>query len=213
MQLPRFYPILDTQLLSRRGITPLAAAETLLEAGARILQLRHKEHFSRSVFDQAEQIAKLCRQVDALFVIDDRADMAALLGAALHLGQEDLLPSDARKLLPPPQIIGFSTHNQAQLRAAAAEPVDYLAVGPVFATGSKDRPDPVVGLAELRRLRRLTTLPLVAIGGITLETAPQVWDAGADSVAIIGDLLPLGCTIQHLRARAVEWCASYSKSG
>ena len=119
-----------------------------------------------------------------------------LLGAALHLGQDDLAPSDARRILPATAIIGFSTHNEEQLRAGDAEPVDYLAIGPIFATGSKQNPDPVVGLDRLRALRTLTRKPLVAIGGITRELAPQVFEAGADSVAVIGDL------IQSLHSRA-----------
>jgi thiamine-phosphate pyrophosphorylase len=134
-------------------------------------------------------------------VVNDRADVAKLLGAALHLGQDDLAPSDARRILPASSIIGFSTHNEQQLRAGDAEPVDYLAIGPIFATGSKQNPDPVVGVDRLRALRALTQKPLVAIGGITRELAPQVFQAGADSVAIIGDLFP------NLRARAEEWIA------
>ncbi len=189
MLLPRVYPILDTGLLARHGIAPIYAAEAVLDAGARILQLRHKAFFSRSDYEVARQIAGMCRQAGALFVINDRADIAMLLGAALHLGQEDLPPAAARKLSER-AIIGFSTHNEPQLVAADNEPVDYLAIGPIFSTGSKENPDPVVGVEELQRLRPLTRKPLVAIGGITRVQAAQVWRAGADSVAVIGDLLP-----------------------
>ena len=111
MQVPRFYPILDTGLAERTGLGVVAAAEAILDGGARILQLRHKGHFSRDVFEWAEQIAERCDRNRALFVVNDRADMAALLGSALHLGQDDLYPADARQLLPPGRIIGFSTHN------------------------------------------------------------------------------------------------------
>jgi thiamine-phosphate pyrophosphorylase len=196
MKLPAFYPILDADRISA-----VPAAEALLEAGARILQFRHKSFFSRRAFEEASQIAELCRSAGALFVVNDRADIAMLLNAGLHLGQDDLSPADARRILPTPTIIGFSTHNEDQLRAADLEPVDYLAIGPIFATGSKQNPDPVVGLDRLRALRTLTSKPLVAIGGITRELAPQVFEAGADSVAILGDLLP------DVRARAEEWIA------
>jgi thiamine-phosphate pyrophosphorylase len=194
---PNFYPIVDSA----------DAAEAILEAGARILQFRHKGFFSRDVFVEAERIAALCRDAGALFVINDRADIAMLLDAALHLGQDDLPPADARRIMPPHRIIGFSTHNAGQLGAADREPVDYLAIGPIFATSSKQNPDPVVGLDRLRTLRALTEKPLVAIGGITRHTARSVLEAGADSVAIIGDLYPQLRTKASLRARAEEWLA------
>jgi thiamine-phosphate pyrophosphorylase len=196
MKLPAFYPILDADRISA-----VPAAEALLEAGARILQFRHKSFFSRRAFEEASQIAELCRSAGALFVVNDRVDIAMLLNAGLHLGQDDLAPSDARRILPAASIIGFSTHNEEQLRAGDLEPVDYLAIGPIFVTGSKQNPDPVVGLERLRALRPLTQKPLVAIGGITRELAPKVFEVGADSVAIIGDLLP------DVRERAAEWIA------
>ena len=200
MMLPAFYPVLDTEVLARRGIGVLSAAETLVDAGAKILQFRHKGFFSRAVFEEASRVAELCRTANALFVMNDRADMAVLLNAALHLGQDDLAPADARRILPAASLIGFSTHNEQQLRAGDREPVDYLAIGPIFATGTKQNPDPVVGLDRLRALRPLTSKPLVAIGGITRQTAPAVLAAGADSVAVIGDLYPD-------RAQVQEWLA------
>ncbi len=206
-RLPAFYPILDTAMLASRGMRASAAAETILEAGARILQFRHKEFFSRAVFEEAERVCALCRAADALFVMNDRADFALLLGAALHLGQEDLDPTDARKILPPPAVVGFSTHNREQLRAAESEPVDYLAIGPLFGTGSKQNPDPVVGVAELRALRAVTKKPLVAIGGITRETARSLLEAGADSLAVIADLYPQPLTKSALNKRTEEWLA------
>ena len=206
-RLPAFYPVLDTFLLAKRGLSAGAAAEAILDAGARILQFRHKQFFSRAVFEEAQRVAELCRSAKALLVMNDRADIAALLGAALHLGQDDLAPTDARMILPPEGIIGLSTHNRQQLCAADAEPVDYLAIGPIFATGSKQNPDPVVGLAELRALRALTKKPLVAIGGITRETARPVMEAGADSLAVIGDLYPDPLTTAALKKRAQEWLA------
>ena len=201
--IPAFYPLLDTNC----GLPVAAAAEAILDAGARIVQFRHKGIFTRQVFEEATHIASLCRDAGALFVINDRADIAMLLDAALHLGQDDLPPADARRIMPSGRIIGFSTHNADQLRAADREPVDYLAIGPVFGTASKQNPDPVVGIDRLRTLRPLTQKPLVAIGGITRKTAPAVFDAGAHSVAIIGDLYPQPLTKASLRARAEEWLA------
>jgi thiamine-phosphate pyrophosphorylase len=200
--LPSFYPILDPEIAARHGGDPIAAAEQILEGGATILQFRHKGFFSHEVFAQLEAVAQLCRAAHVLFVVNDRADLAALTGAALHLGQDDLTPSSARKIVGSKTLIGFSTHNESQLRAAAAEPADYLALGPIFSTSSKSNPDPIVGIDELRRLRWLTDRPLVAIGGITRANVRSVLAAGADSVAIIGDLF---AEDRSVRARTQEW--------
>jgi thiamine-phosphate pyrophosphorylase len=202
VRLPALYPILDTETLARRSISLVSAAEEILDAGARILQFRHKGFYSREVFDQLERVAALCRAANASLIVNDRADLALLAGAGLHLGQEDLPPSEARRLIGRAAILGFSTHNEHQLRAAANEPVDYVAFGPIFGTASKENPDPVVGFTEVRRLRPLTNRPLVAIGGITRATAPAVLEAGADSVAVIGDLFPEDGKV---RARVEEW--------
>lgn len=202
---PAFYPVLDTALLSRVGMETVDAAEAILEGGARILQLRHKAHFSRELFDKTRQISQLCDDAQALFVVNDRADIAALLAVGLHLGQDDLPPLYARKLLPSEHPLGLSTHNEAQVRAALQQPIDYLALGPIFATRSKHNPDPVVGLEELRRLRAISNWPLVAIGGITRESAVAVLEAGADCVAVMGGLFPEENTKQALRARTKEW--------
>ncbi len=199
--LPRFYPILDTALLARRGLPMVDTARGILEAGAKILQFRHKEFFSRDVFADAESIAELCRTAGAQFIINDRADIAALLGAGVHVGQEDLTPFQARRVMPH-AFIGYSTHNESQLRRAMQEPADYLAVGPVFGTTSKDNPDPVLGLQELARLRTITSRPLVAIGGITRANVAGVLIAGADSVAVISDLYPEDGRIAE---RVREW--------
>jgi thiamine-phosphate pyrophosphorylase len=200
--LPKFYPILDPEIAARHGIDPVIAAQQILEGGATILQFRHKGFFSREVFVQLERVAELCRHADALFVVNDRADLASLTNAALHLGQDDLTPTAARKVVGTKTLIGFSTHNERQLRAAITEPADYLALGPIFGTSSKNNPDPIVGIDELRRLRPLTDRPLVAIGGITRGNAQSVLAAGADSVAIIGDLFPED---GNVRARIEEW--------
>jgi thiamine-phosphate pyrophosphorylase len=205
MTIPRVYPILDTESLARRDCPPERAAEAWLEAGAGVLQLRHKGQWTREMLEKARRIAALCRSHGTVFIVDDRADMAALVGAGLHVGQDDLSPCDARKVIGPAPVLGFSSHNADQLRAAAAEPVTYVAFGPIFPTASKRNPDPVVGLAELRRATELTEKPLVAIGGITRENVGAVFMAGADSAAVIGDMLPENCTFQALRERMDEW--------
>ena len=202
VRLPAFYPILDTGTAKRQGIGVIAAAAQILDAGAQILQFRHKGFFSREVFAELRQVAALCREARVQFVVNDRADVARLTGAGLHLGQEDLLPADARRVVGDEAMIGFSTHNERQLREALEQPADYLAFGPIFGTSSKENPDPVVGLDELKRLRVLTDRPLVAIGGITRANARSVLAAGADSVAVIGDLFQVD---GNLRARVEEW--------
>jgi len=202
MRLPRFYPIIDVLTVSRRGLDVVSVSQQILDAGAEILQFRHKGHFSRAVGDDLTRISVLCRQANAMFVVNDRADVARLFGAALHLGQDDLLPSEARPIMGLDAPIGFSSHNERQLRAAISQPADYLALGPIFGTASKENPDPTVGVEELRRLRPLSDRPLVAIGGITRANAISVIRAGADSVAIIGDLFPESGTIC---SRAKEW--------
>jgi thiamine-phosphate pyrophosphorylase len=205
MKLPRVYPILDTQAIGARGFSTARAAAALLEGGAGILQLRHKGHWGRAVFDAAQEIARMCREAGALLIVDDRADIAMLLEAGLHVGQDDLPPRDARGLMGADAIIGYSSHNVRQVCAAGGEPVDYVAFGPVFATASKRNPDPVTGIEGLKECRALVEKPLVAIGGITRETAAAVWAAGADSVAVIGGLLPAALTSVSLRQRMEEW--------
>ncbi len=202
MSIPRFYPILDVASVQQRGLEIRCVASEILDAGSAILQFRYKGAFTPEVFADVEHVAELCRQAGALFVVNDRADLAAMVGAGVHLGQEDLTPADARKVMGNAALIGFSTHNEMQLRAALTEPADYVAFGPIFGTASKANPDPVVGLGELRRLRPLTSLPLVAIGGITRANARRVIDAGADSVAVIGDLFSDAGAI---RQRVEEW--------
>ena len=208
MTLPRVYPILDTASLDRLGIPIVTAAGAFLEGGAGILQIRRKDHWNRNFLDHARQVARLCGEAGAQLIVNDRADFALLLGAGLHVGQDDLPPRDARKLCGSEAVVGYSTHNVTQLAAAGGEPVDYVAIGPVFATGSKENPDPVVGPDGIRALRGLVEQPLVAIGGITLENARQVWDAGADSVAVIAGLLPPAAGAAALRRRMEEWRAA-----
>lgn len=205
MPFPRFYPILDTGLLAARGMSLPDAAGALLDAGARIVQIRHKHPYSRAIYEDARKVAALAAATGAMLVINDRADIAALLGAGLHVGQDDLHPDDARRVIGPSAMLGFSTHNETQMREALSLPVTYVAFGPVFATRSKQNPDPTVGLELLSRVRAMTQLPLVAIGGLTRETAPSVLAAGADSIAVIGDLYPELLDASALGARAKEW--------
>jgi thiamine-phosphate pyrophosphorylase len=205
LKLPRVYPILDTEIFTNRGVGIEVAAAAFLDGGAGILQFRHKGHWSREVYAMAEGVARLCREAGAMFIINDRADFAMLLGAGLHVGQDDLAPRDARKLLGPEAIIGYSTHSVGQLCAAGGEPVNYVALGPIFATGSKRNPDPAVGVEELRQCKALADKPLVAIGGITMENAEAVLKAGADSLAILSGLLPESVSASCLREQMEAW--------
>src|SRR5262245_52413347 len=205
MNLPRVYPILDSQSLERCGTSLTTAASAFLDGGAAILQIRNKSHWTRDFFAQAQDVARLCRESGADLIVNDRADFALLLEAGLHLGQDDLSPRDARRLVGSQTPIGYSSHNVGQLCSAGGEPVDYVALGPIFATGTKQNPDPVVGVLEITRCRSLIEKPLVAIGGITLDNAQEVLRAGADSVAVIAGLLAQPATAQSLRKRMEEW--------
>ena len=206
MDIPRLYPILDTAALHQRGCDDWTSiAEIWLSAGAGILQLRHKLHWTRAACSQAAEIAGACARAPSQLIVNDRADFATLLGAGLHVGQDDLSPADSRKVIGANSTIGYSTHNLDQLATAARQPVDYVAFGPIFATGSKEQPDPSVGLRRLREARAATTKTLVAIGGITLGRAREVLDNGADSVAVIAGLLPAGLDRSSLRERMDAW--------
>lgn len=186
--LPRLYPITDTKV---SGVTHAEQTARLIAGGAKIVQLREKHLNPRELFEAAKAAVAVARQHQVPLIINDRADIALLVRAdGVHLGQDDLPPAAAREFLGPGAIIGFSTHNLEQAKRAAELPIDYLAMGPIFSTSSKENPDPVVGLKGLREVRRaVPNLPLVAIGGITTATAVDVLAAGADSVAVIGALL------------------------
>jgi len=203
--LPRVYPIVDAASLEARGLDAVEVAQAMLDGGAGILQFRFKGQLTAALFDQALRIGERCRKAGAIWIVNDRTDVALLANAGLHLGQDDLPPEAARRLMGASALIGFSTHNADQMRAAAEMPVDYVAFGPVFGTRSKDRPDPTTGIETLAQIRALTTRPLVAIGGITRANAASVWAAGADSVAVIADLLPDACTLDGVTKRTREW--------
>ena len=189
--LPRLYPIIDATTLDRAGLSITAFAATLRSAGIRFLQYRDKEGNDKAVLENAKILRSLFPVGEGTLILNDRAHLVvATEFDGLHIGQEDLSPFEARNIIGSDRILGFSTHNAAQLASGAGAPVDYLAIGPAYDTQSKDKPDPVVGLTGITEARALTHKPLVAIGGITLENAPSVIDAGADSIALISALLP-----------------------
>jgi thiamine-phosphate diphosphorylase len=179
------YPIVDPGRRTDRS--HLELAEAILSEGARLVQLRVKDGTTHDLVDLARAVKSLCDRHGAALILNDRTDVAQLVGAdGVHLGQTDLPPAAARAILGPAKRIGFSTHSLAQARAALSEGIaDYLAFGPIFSTRSKTDPDPVQGLDALRAVRRICNLPLVAIGGITLDRVGDVMRAGADAVAVI----------------------------
>ena len=198
MKIPLLYPILDVDSLSagcEQGKllqSVCAHSLALAEAGCTLLQYRAKRLDMRSALAQARELRRLLPGVT--LIMNDRADLCLAAGFdGVHIGQEDLSPEGARSVVGAKAIVGLSTHNPIQMTEALTKPVDYLAIGPVFATGSKQNADPVVdvaGLSEARRLRDASgrALPLVAIGGITRSNVEAVLKAGADSVAVIGDI-------------------------
>jgi thiamine-phosphate pyrophosphorylase len=186
--LSRFYAIIDPSQTG--GRSPLEVCEVLLGAGVRLIQYRDKQASSRALFENSRKLAEQVRRGGGFLVVNDRADVAWAAGArGVHVGQEDLPVGLARRIIGPDGIVGYSTHDLAQLAEADGSSADYVAFGPVFTTRSKEKPDPVVGLEGLRAARQATHKPLVAIGGITLGTARAVLEAGADSLAVISDLL------------------------
>ncbi len=195
--LPGVYPITDAKI---SGLSHAEQVRRLCAGGATLVQLREKRLSPREFYSEAEAALRVAREYGAKLIINDRADLALALGAdGLHIGQNDLPPEAARRLLGEEAIIGFSTHSLTQAVAAAQMPLDYLALGPIFGTSTKETPDPVVGLDGLRRVRKAVgdTLPLVAIGGITPANARAVWQAGADSIAVISCLLADAQTISQ----------------
>ena len=187
----RVYPITDTQI---SGISHADQVSLLADGGATFIQLREKNLSAFDFYNEAKTALAVARERGVTLIINDRVDVALAVRAdGVHLGQDDLPPEQARKLLGAKAIIGYSTHSVSQAIAAAALPVDYIAIGPIFETGTKANPDPVVGLDGLRAVRKaIGDMRLVAIGGITQENAPSVVEAGADSVAAISSLLSGG---------------------
>lgn len=191
--LPRLYPILDS-VLFHDSADLFTAAEELAAGGCTLLQYRNKSGNARQMLDQARELKR--RVVDHVtLIMNDRADLCLAADFdGLHVGQDDLSPEAARRIIGThspgnARWLGVSTHNPEQLAEADKTSADYLAIGPVFNTSSKMNPDPVVGLEGVRRARQLTRKPLVAIGGITRANARYIIEAGADSVAVISDLI------------------------
>src|SRR5205807_2230492 len=185
--LPTLYPITDT-LIS--GLSHAEQVERLAAGGASFVQLREKRASPRAFYEAALEAISVARRLSVRIIINDRVDIAIAVGAdGVHLGQTDVPPEKVRTLLGEKRIIGFSTHTLKQALEADSMPVDYVAIGPVFQTASKENPDETVGLEIVSEVRRNIAKPLVAIGGITMQSARAVIDAGADSVAVISDLL------------------------
>ncbi len=188
MLLPRLYAILDPDCF-RNADAMSAAAEELVAAGVTLLQYRNKSGRARQMLEQAQELKGRIGD-RARLIMNDRADLCLAADFdGLHVGQNDLSPEAARRIIGKERWLGISTHNPEQIAEADKTTADYLAIGPVFGTTSKSNPDPVVGLEGVRRSRALTRKPLVAIGGITRANAPSVIEAGADCVAVISDLL------------------------
>jgi thiamine-phosphate pyrophosphorylase len=204
LKLPRLNAIVDVECAERAGWRPIDLARAFLDGGATFLQLRAKYLPGGRLLDEALATADLAHQAGAMLIVNDRGDIARLSGAdGVHVGQEDLAPAAVRHVTGPDAIVGLSTHTVAQVDAAVGEPITYLAVGPVFGTRSKDTGYEAIGLALVRAAadRALAAgLPLVAIGGITLDRAASVIDAGATSVAVISDLLSTGNPAKQTRA-------------
>jgi thiamine-phosphate pyrophosphorylase len=191
--LPKIYPVTDTKI---SGLSHLEQVKRLISGGASLIQLRDKSAPAGEFYQMAAEVVDYAHRHGAKIIINDRADLALAAGSdGVHLGQDDLSPLHARNLLGTSAIIGYSTHSVQQARAALALPIDYLAIGPIFTTSTKAAPDPVVGLEGLRAVRKLDpNRPLVAIGGISLDNAASVLEAGADCLAIISGVLeqPMG---------------------
>ena len=186
MRMPsQFYAMIDPA----GGHEPIALARILLDAGARILQLRLKDTGARDLLAVARAITPLCRAADAIFIVNDRVDIALLADAdGVHLGQEDLPLEAARRILGPGRIIGVSTHAIEQARYAEANGADYIGFGAIYSGGLKNVQQ-AQGLERLRAVRQAVRIPIVAIGGITEATLPEVLAAGADAAAIITDVV------------------------
>lgn len=203
---PRLYPILDTGLLAHLRMPLVDAAHVFIDGGAEILQWRCKTPVGTPQLDELERLAGLCQRANVPLIVNDRADLAAMVGAAgVHVGQDDLTPDAVRRVAGPRMITGYSTHNYRQFIEAQSVSLDYIAIGPIFGTTTKENPDPQVDLDTLSRCARETPLPVVAIGGITRDNARKVLAAGASSVAVISDLFPRPCDSDSLRARLGEW--------
>jgi thiamine-phosphate pyrophosphorylase len=203
--LPRLYPIVDEGVLGRLAFDVGKFAEELRAAGVELLQYRNKSGRPQEVLRSAEAIREVMAGGECRLIMNDRADLAVLAGfGGVHVGQGDLSPEDARRVVGAGRWVGVSTHTVEQVRVADMSCADYVAVGPVFATGTKIDAEPVIGLEGLRRARALTKKPIVAIGGISRKNARSVIDAGADSVAVISALIVEGETVEKVARDFLE---------
>jgi thiamine-phosphate pyrophosphorylase len=206
---PRLYAIIDPSLLTSSELD-LAAA--LAESGVELIQYRNKTASSRQFFEISQRLTNALKPRGVRFIVNDRADIALLSGAGgVHVGQEDLGVEDARAICGPDRWVGVSTHTLEQVAGANLTSADYIAFGPIFPTATKKNPDPVVGIDLLRQVRKMTKKPIVAIGGITLERAAEVYRAGADSLAVIRDLISV--PNPAVRAREYLDVAASTSSG
>jgi thiamine-phosphate pyrophosphorylase len=188
------HAIVDVDVAARAGWAPLDLARAYLDGGARLIQIRAKDLASGAYLALCDGLVQAAAPYHASIIVNDRADLAALANAAgVHVGQEDLAPAEARRLVGLAAIVGFSTHTVAQIEAAVREPISYLAIGPIFGTNTKHTGYSAVGLELVSTAVRLAgDIPVVAIGGITLDTAPALWRIGAAAVAVISDLVNSG---------------------
>ncbi len=199
MILPHLYPIVDAELLAARGLSLTSVASELRAAGITLLQYRDKNGSPQEILRACAILRKAFTSSPCRLILNDRADLALLANFdGVHVGQDDLSPEDARRIVGPDRIVGVSTHTYEQVRLADQSCADYIAIGPVFVTRTKRKPDPVVGLEGVRRARALTHKPLVAIGGLTHHNARSVTDAGANSIAVISALFADGQTVEHV---------------
>jgi thiamine-phosphate pyrophosphorylase len=202
---PRLYPIVDAGVLAARGLGTSRFVEELRAAAVLLLQYRNKSGGPQEVLRSAIAIRELMAGSACRLIMNDRVDLAMLAEfGGVHVGQGDLSPEDARRVVGIERWVGVSTHNDEQIRVMNETSADYIAVGPVFATETKLDAEPVIGLDGVRRARRLTTKPIVAIGGITRANARSVVDAGADSVAVISALLVNGETVEKVARDFIE---------
>lgn len=202
MKFSVLHAILDVDVAGRAGRSARELVAAFLDGGAELIQVRAKHLPSGPFLDLCDEVVRAAGAYGAAVVVNDRADLARIAGAAgVHVGQEDLPPKAARQLLGDGALVGYSTHSVEQIDAALTEPISYVAVGPVFGTRTKDTGYDPVGLDLVAAAKaRAGGLPVVAIGGITLATAPAVLAAGASAVAVISDLLTGGDPALRIRA-------------
>jgi thiamine-phosphate pyrophosphorylase len=205
MTISRFYPIVDDGLLQLRGVALARAAEDLRTAQVMLVQYRNKVGEPNAILRDASVIWEVFDGSGCRLMMNDHADLVKSVGFdGVHVGQGDLSPEEARRVVGEKRWVGVSTHNEEQVRIANGTSADYIAVGPVFATGTKVDAEPVIGLEGVRRARALTKKPIVAIGGITRANARSVIDAGADSVAVISALFAEGETVEKVARDFLE---------